>query len=946
MAIGDIKLGRGGSLRQATRVQADPDAFGAGLAKGLDALAGGFSDAAGARARMGDALRTRQDKQDRFGAEEQYQRWVGQENRLQAERLQNAEVDGRGITESSNTALEASREEFLKGLPASVQDEYRGRTANYTEGQITSAFNFEYQSGNEFFRSTTKQAIDQMAAGILTGDISPEEAKENVANLIDASDLPEAEQRELAITATSFLSKAEFQKEMEFARTLQGTVREPTGEDVVAAGLQGYERGMLNAISRPESGGQYNIRFGGADGPQTFDDFSQHPAVFVERKDGRVSSAAGRYQFTKTTWDQVSKELGLTDFSPESQDRAAIYLARQVYNKQVGAGELTFDQILQSGNHDQIKAMMSALTDENGGWEGFRHMNPDEFANIILGPQGTSGGGTGSQAIPNIYEDPRFASISFEDKNRLARDGVAQASAQLKAEVDARVKAETAAREAVLLGATQGEYTLDDEAALVEKGLLASSSDVNRFRTGVNAALKGQAEAIRVSGLLANNSLITSSDNAGLNTIIGDQGLAALREGNEEFAAQVFVPIVSRAGYLPSDSAKLLNDMILSNQPGAIASASDLLGQIHANDPHALGRSAGLSDDAKRMAVLSTTLRPYMTPAEIQKRLTDLRDPTIGSQIRQMRKDAREAFDENVTDSDLRSAYEARWLPGTRPDLPLDRGQAQVFRNDWKALYVEGMLVVGSHDGAMDYAQEQVAEQWSPSQIGGEERFMRNAPERYYESIADSHDWIDATVRQEAGLFAGEVFQLVADGQTLMEGDRYSAAADREGLNNASYQIMVRRPGEIEGTFVVEPLLRADGLPRRIAFEVSTEMRANVDRIAETTKLQARNTEILKQSAAGHITQESLDEFDQNRLAIEELNGQSPTEDPEQIVPDQPLGALEDEIAGARARLEVTEGATAEGSLAPGNFLVTQDRARLKALEDELARRKAAGGDN
>lgn len=57
-----------------------------------------------------------------------------------------------------------------------------------------------------------------------------------------------------------------------------------------------------------------------------FDDLSQHPRIFETTPDGRRSSAAGAYQITATTWDDVAPQLGLTDFSPRSQDIAAVAL--------------------------------------------------------------------------------------------------------------------------------------------------------------------------------------------------------------------------------------------------------------------------------------------------------------------------------------------------------------------------------------------------------------------------------------------------------------------------------------------------------------------------------------------------------------------------------------------------------------------------------------------
>jgi muramidase (phage lysozyme) len=41
---------------------------------------------------------------------------------------------------------------------------------------------------------------------------------------------------------------------------------------------------------------------------------------------GCVSTAAGKYQLIRPTWRGVKKRLRLPDFSPDSQDRAALYL--------------------------------------------------------------------------------------------------------------------------------------------------------------------------------------------------------------------------------------------------------------------------------------------------------------------------------------------------------------------------------------------------------------------------------------------------------------------------------------------------------------------------------------------------------------------------------------------------------------------------------------------
>ncbi|RTF49627.1 lysozyme [Serratia marcescens] len=64
----------------------------------------------------------------------------------------------------------------------------------------------------------------------------------------------------------------------------------------------------------------YDVIVGGS----IFTDYSDHPRKLVTLNPRLKSTAAGRYQILAKWWDAYRKQLGLKDFSPESQDAVAI----------------------------------------------------------------------------------------------------------------------------------------------------------------------------------------------------------------------------------------------------------------------------------------------------------------------------------------------------------------------------------------------------------------------------------------------------------------------------------------------------------------------------------------------------------------------------------------------------------------------------------------------
>ncbi|MGK5022898.1 paar repeat-containing protein [Janthinobacterium sp. LB2P10] len=87
-------------------------------------------------------------------------------------------------------------------------------------------------------------------------------------------------------------------------------------------------RAFLQAIADAEGGG-YDFKYGAVKGKRTdpwrFTDYSTHPGPGY----GGITTAAGMYQINKATWqDHGERRMGITDFTPETQDLIAVSMLR------------------------------------------------------------------------------------------------------------------------------------------------------------------------------------------------------------------------------------------------------------------------------------------------------------------------------------------------------------------------------------------------------------------------------------------------------------------------------------------------------------------------------------------------------------------------------------------------------------------------------------------
>lgn len=106
---------------------------------------------------------------------------------------------------------------------------------------------------------------------------------------------------------------------------LQGPEFDTAISELEAHSRQKNVSRFLTALSKSEGAGYDTI----VGGKQKITDYSRHPQIVGLRTAEGPSTAAGRYQITGTTFKEFAGKAGVTDFSPESQDKVALKIIEQ-----------------------------------------------------------------------------------------------------------------------------------------------------------------------------------------------------------------------------------------------------------------------------------------------------------------------------------------------------------------------------------------------------------------------------------------------------------------------------------------------------------------------------------------------------------------------------------------------------------------------------------------
>lgn len=800
------------SQRLETQPNPTPNAnkFGAGISEALGTMANSLDTFAQSAAAIGDSqagldaqYAERQRRLARANAEVGLVRLNAEIDRDVVSMQDAAPADGAGFTDTVKDYTDKRVEDFLATLPADIRPEYEGRLEGVRQSSITNGFQHQIVLEDNAFKKSLgdlqKQMVDSIKAGrstaadwdftLLTmGKNSPLDAAETdalmeqVVRSVQAADLQEAA-RVIALDPSQG----------------SGTTGGPAdGSDIVASGMPGLARGMLNAIAMPESGGAYNIITSGGG---TFSSFADHPRKYVDLPAGQKSSAAGRYQFIASTWDRAAAALGLTDFSPESQDRAAWWLAQEDYKDKSNGRDLVTD--LQSGNFALVAGVRRTLSST---WEGLKNVSDEEFFQQVLGQSGTPS---------SLLASDAYGALTFDERTAIISDAETMA-ANLRADTVAREQAaREAAKNALQFGIDDGTAGMAD----INKFVLDNKLPFDEAKKLTDQFAKRNEELMSAVNFLAAASApgmnpSSEENKKGYAVLFAREGSAALAAQDANYVNSTMLPLAQKMGAIPQQAQDQLSAQMLSSDPQIAGFAAQTLIALKNSAPTAFAR---LDDRTQSNAVFVETAGKFLSPAEVQENLKAQNDPAMAAVQKERRKEAQSVL--SIQDSNGMHVV-AELEDHFGASLPArDAAASGALESEYAFLYIEGYAKYPDPDFADNFAKEKLSPLWGMSSVSGEETLMRLPPEKTYQPFQGSFDYIRETVQKDLQLDPKTSFYLIPDTRTEAEfraGKDAGYVVMQKSADGIYYPAMV--PGEGEN----RPAQR--GRPARLTFPITEEM--------------------------------------------------------------------------------------------------------------------------
>lgn len=799
-----------------TRANATAADFGASIGQALKNTGGALNDLGAshdavldAETLAGKAFKSRSDKVRRADIDTRLVAFNAQTERDLAEARQNAPLGAENFEAQTAADVRSRYNDFTATIPADLRDEYSAKLERSVQSAQTSAFNFELDAQTNQYGLNVSELRQSATDSILSGRSRQAEWSAQFEELLANSPLPAAGTEALRLETEKVLQTAQLSRDMYVEAltpdTAVGTVPNATadGSDVVAAGLPSVARGLLNAIAGTEAP-HYNTLHGGG----SFEDFSDHPNAPQPTADGKQSSAAGRYQFVYKTWKRAQAALGLEDFSPENQDRAAWWLAQEDYKSRTGRS-LQVD--LNSSDYSLVSGARQSLSLT---WEGLiSGTSDDAFFKAVTGAAGTGS---------SLLHSDAYSAVPFSQRQQLWAQSSRNAAAE-QTQQRALFDAETATMQDQLQRSiAAGSAGIGDIAAFGRERSLPFD-DLQSLVGEWEDANESLASSSRIAaGLASENYRFDGSTEAkeDANNFFTQTMQAPIAGQTEGFAEAVALPVTEKLGYIPSDMTEQLARMSLSTNVQEQSYGLDMMSKLQQQNPALF--AAAFGDQAESDTLFFQQASQYLTAEEVATELNGAHNPALAG----VRRDRAEVLKKLRTDKPKLFEFDR-----VATELGYDESRSDVLTSDTLMAEYNQIFDIefgryGDAKQARKATLERINSSWGTTEIGGRSSLMKHPPEKSgYQPYNGSYNYIDEQVRSDFTFDDGVEFQLVPDRITsanVNEQIRPSYMVVR--MQNGVWQPMLEEAPQDARELEDGTPARLTGFPARFAAEITPEM--------------------------------------------------------------------------------------------------------------------------
>lgn len=731
-AVPDVGAGSVNPAFQ-TANNADPSAFGAGIAQSLGGL-GQQIEKTGTS--LADIFIQRQAQTQEFNAAAGLNALNNDLNKFYMEQSRAANPDGNGFAETITKGFQERAAQFEQSLPEYMRPAYRNRIDGLKGQYVNKAIAEQFKMQDTHFGTKVVDSLSEQQQVLDRDPSQLENSKRLIGELIMKSawpnDLKEAQAKQATILLEATAYKTEVRRNPKGMVGALG-VGEGANIEAVTDRIIGVESGGKATAKNPNStalgSGQFIARTWLSMVRQYRPELAagkSEAEILAMRTDPVLSR-----EMTKAYAVQNTEKLRRAGINPSPGN---VYLAH--FLGPAGAiALLSVDPstpVERVVDPDAIKANSSILGSDRTVGEVMA------WADKKMGGQGT------------VSVDPRFANIPYTQRVALARDAQTQADQLESQRVAAQAREVTLAVNQLKLDIDLGRRGLSDIVQLEQTGNIGPDQSL-MLRNYLEAQEKKTAVLregqTKLSDPGAQWNRFEDDDKARVKAISEQAGKIV---SNPDEKAAIDFALYERTRIMPPDMIATLRNASVSQDPKAMQRGMQYVSNILARDVNAF---AGV-DGGSELAALGTEfnrltndlgMTAQQASAELAKRNDPeykLRNAPKEEQVAKFRQELRADASKEIL-NEVKPALFDRWF-GSMPQadrLGMDEKQKDRIMADYAEFAVRGYGRYGDKAQAKAYALGEIKRMYAPT-VGN--RVMQYPPELAsgYEVINGSKRWV------------------------------------------------------------------------------------------------------------------------------------------------------------------------------------------------------------